>query len=97
MDENRDFLNIDIPPLISAIPNSVKIDTPNINLDNNLFSGLNIDLKGLGTLASVIGSIWGAIDERNYKDKILKMEKERIARDRARQDKFEKHNNAVMS
>jgi hypothetical protein len=64
---------------------------PDTSLGSSILDGLDSlgGLKGLGSLAGTIGNIWGGIEQRKYQKDLLKMEKERIARDRARQDKFD--------
>ena len=63
---------------------NVGIETP--ALDNSMFSGL--DLKGIGTIASVLGGLWGASEDRKYRKSMTKREDARIERDRNRQDKY---------
>lgn len=46
-------------------------------------------LQGIASIAGAIGGIMSGMDQRDYQKELLKMEKERIKRDRARQEKFE--------
>ena len=46
-------------------------------------------LSGIGSLVSAIGGIWSAMEEADYKKKMLEMEKKRIKRERIRQNQFE--------
>jgi len=73
---------------------SLKASTPDVNLSDAggafSFDNLGIDLKGFGTLASLVGGFMAHNDDKKYKNKLMKREDERIARDRARQDKFDK-------
>ena len=55
----------------------------------DLFDGLGLDLKGFGTIASLVGGFMAHSDDKKYKEGLLKREDERIERDRVRQDKFE--------
>ena len=85
------FDNMSIPSEFT-IP-TVAIDTPITNTPTIDGGGFNIDMQGIGTLASVLGGIMSSRDDKKYKEEILKREDERIARNRAQQDKF----NASMS
>lgn len=79
-----EYLNMfgDIDPTVS-VP---EIEVSDLNMGNMLG---DIDLKGMGTIASVLGSLWSVSEDKKYKDEMLAREDERIARDRAKQDKFD--------
>lgn len=47
----------------------------------------DMDLKGMGSIAQGIGSIWDAYNKKEYQDEIVKMEKERVNREVAKQAK----------
>ena len=89
------FLNTGIMPSVSVPDTSltqmpeVTIGVPKVALpeQGGFLDGL--DLKGIGTLASVISGIMSANAQRSFQKEQLAMEKERIARDRKRQDKYE--------
>ena len=70
---------------------SLGVQTPEINTQNSDLSGIfgGVDLKGLGTIASLVGGFMAHNDDKKYKKELLKREDARIARDRKRQDKFE--------
>ena len=74
---------------------SFNFDVPAAEVDvttaggGDLFGDFDIDLKGIGSLASVLGSLWSAKNQSDYQDELLKREDARIARDRERQDKFD--------
>ncbi len=73
--------------------------TPQTNIDNSdssvwelgssLFDGLG-GLEGLASIFGTVGDIWGGMEQRKYQKDILKTEKDRIKREQARQDKFDK-------
>lgn len=69
-------------------PDTSTVDT---SLGSSLLDGFDSlgGMKGLAGLAGTIGSIWGGIEQRKYQKNLLNMEKDRIARDRKRQDKFD--------
>ena len=79
-------LNTWIDPNIE-IPTLPPVDT-NMGMLDGLLDKAG-GLQGLGSLASAIGGIMGGIEQRKYQKELLDMEKKRIERDRARQEKFE--------
>ncbi len=67
-----------------------KIDIPVTKVKNDLsLDGLGIDIKGFGTLASLVGGFMAQRDRNQYRKDLLKREDARIARARKRQDAFE--------
>lgn len=80
----------------SNILNGITPDVAKVDLPANSFmdsmGGLKGIMGGIGTLGSAVGAIGGilnGIEQRKYQKGLLRREDERIARDRARQDKFE--------
>jgi len=87
----KTMLDDDVLGMFADITPKVPTFTPEIDgtVDGGIFGDMSVDLKGLGSIASVLGSLWGANEDRKYKKELLKREDERIARDRARQDEFD--------
>jgi hypothetical protein len=58
---------------------------------SNLFSSDNLagTIGGVGTALSGAASVYNAIQTKNYQDKLFKMEKERVDRANARQEKLQ--------
>ncbi len=89
------FLNTGIMPSVSVPDTSltqmpeVTIGVPKVALPEQGSFLDGFDLKGGATLLGVIGSILGQRDQAKFPTEQLPMEKERIARDRKRQDKYE--------
>ena len=73
--------------LDTAAPTNMDIDM-DVSADGGFMSSIG-GLKGLGTIASVLGALHGASEERKFKKEVLKREDDRIARDRGRQERFE--------
>ena len=48
------------------------------------------DLKGMGSIAQGIGSIWDAYNKKEYQDEMVGMEKARVAREVDKQTKAQK-------
>ena len=68
----------------------MNIPKPTFAQPDSTFLGLDMGTwQGIGTLTGVIGGLLNASAERSYKNKLFKEEKRRIAREEARQDKFE--------
>jgi hypothetical protein len=55
------------------------------------------DLKNIGSIAQGVGSIWDAYASSQYKKDIVEMEKDRVAREVAKQDKAQKSFDSVWS
>ena len=70
----------------SVSPPDVQVDVAE---DGSLWDSLSGNLQGIGTLASVIGGIMNNRSNDKYRKQLLRREDARIARERARQDKFE--------
>lgn len=69
--------------------NVSNIDTTNTLADKPFFDfdlG-NMDLKGMGSIAQGIGSIWDAYNKKEYQDEMVGMEKARVAREVDKQTK----------
>ncbi|NKQ40039.1 MAG: hypothetical protein HF962_00495 [Sulfurovum sp.] len=66
----------------------MSLPPPKINTD---FLGMNANTwKGIGTIAGVLGSIWGQSQQAKYQKKLFKEEKRRVDREEKRQEKFER-------
>ena len=65
-------------------------DSVNSSLGDKNFFDFDLgdmDLKGMGSIAQGIGSIWDAYNKKEYQDEIVKMEKDRVNREVAKQAK----------
>jgi len=76
--------NASMIPTSSFMP---KIGVDVEPIDGGLFG--DIDLAGIGSIASAIGSIWGQSELSSWRKRQEKREVQRQKREEKRQDKFE--------
>lgn len=81
--------------------NSSKTSGDNSGEINNdgMFSGKNIGstLKGGGAIVGALSSIYGTLEQNKFNKEVLGMEKDRINRNIAREDKLQKNYQGVWS
>ena len=90
---NEDF-NLE-EPLGDELDANIFVDTPLADSASSSLGDKNffdfdlgdMDLKGMGSIAQGIGSIWDAYNKKEYQDEIVKMEKDRVNREVAKQAK----------
>ena len=66
---------------------TAKTTAPGVQQSGGLGGGFS--LQGIGSLVSAVGGILAYMDQSAYRKEMLKMEKDRIKRDRKRQDEFD--------
>ncbi len=67
-------------------------ETPKTSNDSeSMFSGKNIGgtLKGAGAIVGALSDIYGTIEQSKFNKEMLNMEKNRVARNNARQDQLQ--------
>jgi hypothetical protein len=72
---------------------------PKIETDTGMFSGKNIGstLQGGGAIVGALSGIYGTLKQEKFNKEVLGMEKDRINRNIAREDKLQKNYQGVWS